>query len=90
MYNNYFSILLLFYSSILCKDECDRLESSRQEVMQKLSELTTHCEEVERQRDKEAENCHLVKVCSTMLSRIVIWVCAAHLLLSQCRANVTG
>ena len=31
-------------------------------MVHELNELTAHCEEVERQRDEEAENCQLLKV----------------------------
>ena len=55
-------LVLLYHVSILCKGECDRLESSRLEMVLKLKELAAHCEEVERQRDKEADNCRLLKV----------------------------
>ena len=63
----------IYHLSIPCKGEYDRLESSRQEVMQKLNELTAHCKEVERQHNEEAANCHLVEVRTYhLLSSVVI------------------
>ena len=61
--------LLFIHESIQCvyvcvfsKDEYERLKSSREEVMHTLNELRARCEEVESQRDEEAENCQLLKV----------------------------
>lgn len=54
-------IILHFYLSYK-KDEYERLNTSRQEIVQNLNELAAHCKEVERQRDEEAENCRLLKV----------------------------
>ena len=64
--------------SILIKDECERHAASRQELMHKLSELTAHCKEVERQRDEEAENYSLLKVPPAYLT-VVVWVYTGQL-----------
>lgn len=72
MYNKgYIVRYSIFFVYSHFKGECERHASSRQELIHKLSELTTHCKEVERQHDEEAENCRFLKVHLIYLTIVV-------------------
>ena len=46
------------------QEQSDKLNFSVQALESELSERVTHCETLEKQYKKEAENCQLMEVCT--------------------------